>query len=120
MLDEVGELSRAAQVRVDQAESAEAAGACAVSAQVRDEELVRVADDHMADAPAAVDHQAYLSVDEPAQLGQAPGELWAHKATGRHAPVVQGLKRLALAVLQAVCLAVDSPDGARTSGRPEV
>ena len=64
---EIGEVvsrqALAPEMGVDEAQAAEAAGAGAVTTEVRDEELVGVADDHVGDTAATIDHHADLAVE---------------------------------------------------------
>jgi len=76
---EVGEVvvaeALSSEVGVDEANAAKAPGACPVSLQVGDEQLMGVPDNHVADPTPAVDHHTELPVQGPRHFGQTPSEI---------------------------------------------
>jgi hypothetical protein len=69
-----------------------------VSLQIRNKELMRVADDYVGDAPAAIDHQPDLAANPTAQLTEASPKLWRNRHFRRDTTVIERLQRFALIV----------------------
>ncbi len=95
------------QVRVHEPQAAETDLTGAGAADVRQLELVRVADDHPLDLALAVHEHADLPVQLPGLLGEVAGELGAHDLVGRD-PAAEGVpERLQLAGLETEGVAED-------------
>jgi hypothetical protein len=103
------------QVGVDQPEPTKAARPSTVTAEVRNKELMGVAHDDVTHPPTPVHHDANLPSEAPGDLGQPTTQITAEPLLRCDAPLVEGLKLLVLAGLQARCVSVDSRDGAPRS-----
>ena len=95
----------AAQVRVDQAQPAEAPRAAAQTSDVRQHQLRCVPHDDVLDRTSPVDQDPDLAVELRRDLAHGGGELVRNHLTRRHAPPVDALQRLDLAGLEALCIA---------------
>jgi hypothetical protein len=108
---EVGEVvageGLAAQVGVDQAQAAEAAGGAAQTADVGQGDLRRVADEDVGDLAAPIDQHADLTVHRRRDLGEVAGQLGADHLGRGDPPPVDPLERLELARLEARDVAGD-------------
>ena len=79
----------AAQVGVDQAQAAEAAGGDAQTADVGPDDLRRVADEHVRISATSIEEHADLTMQLRRQLGERARELGAHTRGGDPAPVMR-------------------------------
>ena len=85
---------------MDEAEAAEAALAAAHTADVGQEDLRRIADDHVLDRATPVDQHADLAMQLGALHRELSRQLGRHDLGRRDAPAVQALERLDLARLE--------------------
>jgi len=92
---------------VDQAQAAEAAGAAAQAADVRQDELVGVADDDLFDASLAREENADLAPQITRRLGQVTGELGGDDVVGGDPPAKGPFERPPLGGLDAAGVAFD-------------
>lgn len=99
---EVGEVvlrdRLAAQMRVDQAQTAKALHRAPATPKFGDEELVGVANEHPLDTATSVEQQAHLSAGLARELRHPSRELGADELFGRDATFRQRLQRAGMAV----------------------
>jgi hypothetical protein len=98
-------------MRVDAAQAAEASGAAAHALEVRQLDLVRVADRHVLDAAVAVDERADLTAGLVRDLAERARKLLRNQAIARQTPLVQIAQTPDLVCLESVRLAVELRDG---------
>ena len=97
----------AAEVRVDAAQAAQAAATGAQTTPVGQLDRVGVAHHHVLDIAPAVDQDADLSPDLPADLRQLPGQLLCEQLIGRDAAPEEPIEPADLAGFEAVRVAED-------------
>ena len=95
------------EMRVDQAQAAEAADAAAQAADVGKGQAVGVAHDDVADGPLAAEQHADLAVELAGDFGEVPGELGGDHLTGVDPAAVGALQGADLGRFDAADVAVD-------------
>jgi hypothetical protein len=94
-VDEVVARQRlAAEMRVDEAQAAEASLRGAQASDVREHEPTRVADDDVIDLTRTMDERAYLTSRLDARLDEGANELGRSEIGERNASTIDALERL--------------------------
>ena len=76
-------------------------------AQIREKELVRIADDHVFDAAATIDQNTHLSADVRGDLGHKLGQLSGNQGFRGDAPAKDAFEGLLLLGFESVEVAVE-------------